>query len=133
PEGFTLEDVDSMVSMIEERRMVMILAEEEKSKKVLGYSLLKFFNESTMRHMAELSIVVRDGWQRKGLGKKLMENIIYIARGFMLRKVVLTVFADNEVAIHLYRKFGFEIEGVFRKEYLINDRFFTAYRMALFL
>ncbi|MHA1506963.1 MAG: GNAT family N-acetyltransferase [Candidatus Asgardarchaeia archaeon] len=133
PEGFTLEDVDNIISMIKDRRIVMIIAEEERTEKVLGYVLLKFFNEPSMRHMAELSIVVRDEWQGRGLGTKLMENIIYLARGFMLRKVVLTVFADNEAAIHLYRKFGFEIEGVFKKEYFVNNRFFTAYRMAVFL
>ena len=35
-------------------------------------------------------------------------------------RIELTVFADNAAAVHLYRKFGFEIEGTF-KAYALRD------------
>ncbi len=35
-------------------------------------------------------------------------------------RVELTVFSDNEAAIALYKKFGFEIEGTFR-QYVFRD------------
>jgi putative acetyltransferase len=50
-----------------------------------------------------------------------------------LKKVHLTVRADNKRAIRLYSRFGFEIEGTFKKEMLLNGEFLDDYRMALFL
>ncbi len=37
-----------------------------------------------------------------------------------LRRVELTVYADNQAAIGLYRKFGFETEGQLR-DYAVRD------------
>ena len=37
-----------------------------------------------------------------------------------LHRVELSVYADNEAAIGLYRKFGFETEGLFR-DYAVRD------------
>jgi L-phenylalanine/L-methionine N-acetyltransferase len=54
-------------------------------------------------------------WQGKGVGSKLLAAALDIADNWMnLRRVELTVYADNEAAIGLYRKFGFETEGLLR-------------------
>jgi len=41
-----------------------------------------------------------------------------------LRRVELTVYADNEAAHNLYRKFGFEVEGRLR-DYALRDGVFV--------
>ena len=41
-----------------------------------------------------------------------MESLLDIAdKGLMLKRVELTVFTDNERAVHLYESLGFVIEG----------------------
>ena len=60
--------------------------------------------------------MVRDDWQGKGVGTAMMQAVIDLAdRWLNLTRIELTVFTDNEPAIALYRKFGFEIEGALRK------------------
>ncbi|WP_282373566.1 GNAT family N-acetyltransferase, partial [Pseudomonas sp. PS02290] len=57
----------------------------------------------------------------KGVGSRLMAAVLEVADNWMnLHRVELTVFADNEAALALYRKFGFETEGRLR-DYAIRD------------
>jgi len=50
-----------------------------------------------------------------GVGTALMKALLDIADNWlMLVRVELTVFEDNERAIHLYEKLGFEKEGLMR-------------------
>jgi diamine N-acetyltransferase len=50
-----------------------------------------------------------------------------------LKKVWLIVNNENDGAVHMYKKAGFEIEGTLRKEMYFNGRYRDEYRMALFL
>ncbi|MNR49613.1 Spermidine N(1)-acetyltransferase [compost metagenome] len=60
-------------------------------------------------------------WQGKGVGSKLLATALDIADNWMnLQRIELSVYADNEAAIALYRKFGFETEGLFR-DYAVRD------------
>ena len=47
-----------------------------------------------------------------------------------LTRLELTVFTDNEPAIALYRKFGFETEGTLRKYAFCDGEFADVYAMA---
>ena len=63
-------------------------------------------------HCASVGFGVHDAWQRRGVGSALMAAIIACAdQSLGLRRLELQVFADNEAAIALYRKFGFVVEG----------------------
>ncbi|RME41865.1 MAG: GNAT family N-acetyltransferase, partial [Caldilineae bacterium] len=49
------------------------------------------------------------------VGSQLMAAAIDLADNWLnLRRLELTVYTDNEPAIRLYRKFGFEVEGTHR-------------------
>ena len=47
-----------------------------------------------------------------------------------LHRVELTVYTDNEAALTLYGRFGFESEGVLRDSALRDGRFVDALSMA---
>ncbi|NNM31356.1 MAG: GNAT family N-acetyltransferase, partial [Akkermansiaceae bacterium] len=54
--------------------------------------------------------------QGQGAGNALMAAAIDLADNWLrIVRLELTVFTDNEPAIALYRKWGFEIEGTHRK------------------
>jgi ribosomal protein S18 acetylase RimI-like enzyme len=56
-------------------------------------------------------MLVAKPWRRSGVGSGLLAAAIEKARDDGLHKLSLDVFAHNEAAIALYRKFGFVEEG----------------------
>lgn len=59
------------------------------------------------------------------MGSKLLAAALDVADNWMnLHRVELTVYADNEAAHNLYRKFGFEVEGCLR-DYALRDGVFV--------
>ena len=76
-------------------------------------------------------MMVRDDWHGKGVDTAMMRAVIDLADKWLnLARIELTVFTDNESAIALYRKFGFEIEGTHRKYAFRDGEFVDAYAMA---
>jgi putative acetyltransferase len=54
----------------------------------------------------------------------------YADRWAGVLRIELTVYTDNEVALRLYRNFGFEIEGTMRAYALRDGEFVDTYAMA---
>jgi putative acetyltransferase len=88
---------------------------------VIGSITLEQFPRIRRSHAGSFGMGVASQWQGKGVGSKLLAAVLDIADNWMnLRRVELSVYADNEAAISLYRKFGFETEGLFR-DYAVRD------------
>ena len=98
---------------------------------VVGTIGLHTSSRPRIAHKAEIGMMVRDDWQGKGVGAAMMQAVIDLADKWLnLARIELTVFTDNELAIALYRKFGFEIEGTLRKYAFRDGEFVDAYAMA---
>lgn len=98
---------------------------------VVGMIGLHTSSRPRVNHRGEIGMMVRDDWQGKGVGKALMQAVIDLADKWLnLARIELTVFTDNEPAIALYRKFGFEIEGELRKHAFRDGEFVDSYVMA---
>ena len=84
--------------------------------KSVGFISLQHFQRPRLTHAGSLGMFVHPDYWGRGIGSKLMEAALNVADNWLdLKRVELGVFTDNEVAIHLYQKFGFETEGVRRK------------------
>jgi len=82
-----------------------------KQGEVIGFAFVK-----PVSHLyGDLGIAVRDDYQGRGVGSKLMSNLISLVKKVGLKRIRLTVLADNYRAIRLYEKFGF------KKTKLIKD------------
>lgn len=72
------------------------------------------------RDLAEFAVIVADPWQNKGLGEKLIEEVIKIAKDCGVKKLWGEILAANEPMLKLVRKLGFTIleaeEGLRRVE-----------------
>ena len=89
--------------------------------RVVGQLGLHSTTNPRRRHSASIGMGVHDAFQGRGVGSALMAAMIELAdRWLDLRRIELTVFADNAAAIHLYEKFGFVIEGTM-PEYAFRD------------
>jgi putative acetyltransferase len=82
-------------------------------REVVGQIALHTFpNQPRRRHVAGLGMMVRDDWQGKGIGTQLMQAAVDLADKWLnLSRLELSVYPDNEPAVKLYKKFGFQIEG----------------------
>lgn len=82
-------------------------------------------------HVGEIGMSVRDDWQGKGIGTALMQAATDLADKWLnLKRLELTVYVDNPPAIALYRKFGFEQEGLLRGYAFRDGAYVDAYTMA---
>lgn len=91
---------------------------------VIGSVAVSVNQKPRKRHVGLLGIMVHTQWQRKGIGKRLMEYILDFADNWlMLTRMELTVHASNEHAIRLYRSFGFEVEGRLKFAIVMNGSY----------
>ncbi|HWE55156.1 MAG TPA: ribosomal protein S18-alanine N-acetyltransferase [Acidimicrobiales bacterium] len=67
------------------------------------------------------TIAVDPEWQRHRIGSRLMVNLTRAAFARGARHMTLEVRVSNGAAQHMYRKFGFETEGV-RKNYYAESK-----------
>jgi L-phenylalanine/L-methionine N-acetyltransferase len=83
------------------------------------------------RHVGHIGLAVHDKWQSKGVGTALMKALIDLADNWLdLSRLELTVFSDNELAVKLYKKLGFVIEGTHRKYAFRDGTYADVYAMA---
>ena len=88
-----------------------------------------------LSHRGELGIsVLKECWGQ-GVGSALLEAMLSWIHACPtgLRKIDLTVRADNERAIALYRKFGFTEEGRLSRLVMIDNTFYDGITMGLAL
>ena len=80
---------------------------------VIGCAGLTVCSNPRMRHVGAVGLFVHADYQGRGVGTTLMETLLDLAdHWLMLVRVELEVFADNERAIRLYEKLGFEKDYV---------------------
>jgi len=99
--------------------------------KVVGQLGLHTSDRPRRRHAAAFGIGVHDDWQGKGIGRALLQACIEMADNWLnITRLELEVYTDNEPAVHLYKSFGFEIEGTKRRDAFRDGRFVDSHIMA---
>jgi len=82
-------------------------------------------------HVATIGMAVSDRWQSRGVGSALLEEAISLADNWLnVFRLELTVYTDNDAGVHLYKKFGFIIEGTHRAFALRDGEYVDAFAMA---
>ena len=106
---FTLEDFkrfvqSSNIKMIKERNRIAILGLTDSQIEVYFIGVEKKF-------------------RGKGLGKKLLKNVISFSKDYRVSMIILEVGVDNKPAKNIYRSFNFTECGVRRNYYRIRPGF----------
>ena len=83
------------------------------------------------KHVGGIGMSVHDDFQGQGVGTSLLEAAVDMADNWLnLLRLELTVFVDNEPAVRLYKKCGFEIEGTLRQHSFRAGQYVDVYFMA---
>jgi putative acetyltransferase len=114
---------------LDNERVVQLVALHQGN--VIGNLGLEQFSRIRRSHAGSIGMAVAREWQGKGVGSMLLAAALDVADNWMnLRRVELSVYADNEAAIGLYRKFGFVEEGLFRDHAVRDGRLVDTLSMA---
>ncbi|AYG59579.1 GNAT family N-acetyltransferase [Rhizobium jaguaris] len=82
-------------------------------------------------HTGHLGMGVHDDFTGRGIGSALLAALVDAADNWLaIKRLELTVYVDNEPAIRLYEKFGFETEGRLRAFAFRNGEYVDAFTMA---
>jgi len=83
------------------------------------------------QHAAGIGMGVHDDFTGRGFGRILLGAMVDAADDWLdIKRLELTVYTDNDIAIGLYRKFGFEQEGVLKAYGFRSGTYVDAYAMA---
>ena len=100
-------------------------------ERIVGSAGLHSMGSLRRSHVRALGIGIAADWQGRGVGRALMERLLHWADNWAgVLRVELTVHADNDRAIALYRSMGFVEEGRHRAYALKDGRYVDALFMA---
>jgi RimJ/RimL family protein N-acetyltransferase len=116
---------------LEAGRDVVLVADA--GQELVGFVALQGGGFRRNRHSGYLVIGVRLAHHGRGLGRRLLEGMEEQARRLGYHRLELTVMTHNSRAVGLYRKLGFEIEGVRKDSLWVEDRYIDEYSMAKLL
>ena len=84
------------------------------NNEIVGTAVFSSYTKPRLAHRAEISLSVKKAMWGNHIGTRFMEEIIDFAKNIANIEIIsLEVRSDNERAIALYKKFGFETIGTF--------------------
>jgi len=93
----------------------------EVNNKIVGFSRCEGNKLKRFSHKVEFGVCVLKEYWGYGIGKNLLKESIYWADSNGIKKINLSVLETNEKAIKLYERYGFEVEGILKKDRVLSD------------
>jgi acyl-CoA hydrolase/GNAT superfamily N-acetyltransferase len=93
-----------------QKMLIVAVVESGTREEVVGLGQYAVVEQT---HTADLALVVRDDYQKKGIGKELLSYLTFLAQKQGLLGFTAEVLVDNKPMLHLFDRFGelgFEIE-----------------------
>jgi ribosomal protein S18 acetylase RimI-like enzyme len=89
--------------------------------RIVGFSRCEGNPLKRTSHKVEFGVCVLKEYWGYGIGKKFLEECVQWADANGIKKMNLNVLETNKKAIKLYQKYGFEIEGILKKDKILSD------------
>jgi len=127
----SVEQIKGLIRQQIHNRSLMLVAETpEEIVGVLGFIGGMF---DRLFHVIEVGMAIKKEFRKAGIGSTLLREGINWARKKGYHRLELGVLANNEQAISLYKKFGFQEEGRRKDRYRIDDKWVDEILMAKLL
>lgn len=98
---------------------------------IIGWCDISPLDRPVFAHTGSLGIGILTAWRGMGIGKTLIAAALQKAKLKGLTRIELTVRENNKLAIKLYEKFGFVVEGIHRNAVCIDGKYENHISMAL--
>lgn len=109
-----------------ERRFII-----DKEKTNIG--MVELIEINYIHRRSEFQIIIHPDYQSKGYAAKATKlALAYAFNVLNMYKVYLIVDSENKKAIHIYKKIGFNTEGLLQHEFFSNGKYRNVLRMCLF-
>jgi len=82
--------------------------------RVVGDATLHMEKFGWSRHVGEIRVVVAADFQRKGLGKAMVKNLVAHAIDFALDKIIAKVMENQHSARKAFERLGFKTEAILK-------------------
>lgn len=93
----------------------------EVNGKIAGFSRCEGNDLNRTAHKVEFGVGVLKEYWGNGIGKNLLKESVKWADSNEIMKITLSVLETNVKAIELYRKNGFEVEGILKNDKYLSD------------
>ena len=106
----TTEGVDEWVRNIEADRTITVVAERDGA--IAGYASIHHNDVLWSRHVGEIRVIVSPEYRRRGLGRRLTDEVFAIARDIGLGKITAQMTPDQKGARATFERLGFRPEAL---------------------
>lgn len=113
------EVVDAWLHDIDEGFNTTVIATHE--DEIVGYAGVNSDRMSWTRHVAELRVLVDSSMRTKRLGRLLVEQAFALARERDVKKMIAQMTTDQDAAIRVFTRMGFQREARLRNQVMDRD------------
>ena len=127
------EWLKSKLKAIKKKKETILITED--GEKIIGISHIEL-RRDRQDHVGEFGISIRKEHRGFGFGKKLMAEILKLAKKELKPKpkiIRLSVFSTNKIAQNLYKKFGFKKVAQIPKQIQYKGKLIDEIIMLLYL
>ncbi|MGG7142951.1 GNAT family N-acetyltransferase [Clostridium nigeriense] len=97
---------------------------------IVGYITAQVGRVRREKHSAYIVVGIREKYRNRGIGTEFFKRLNEWEKEKKIVRLELTVLCTNKIALNLYKKNGFEIEGIKRKSLYIDGEYIDEYYMA---
>ena len=124
------QDYIERINSMDNSKNILIIIEDE----IVGIASITSVQKERMKHNGTLGISIRKKYWGIGLGSEIMTYLIDWAKSNKItKKINLLVREDNIRGVKLYKKFGFEKEGLLKKDICVNGVYYNTIAMGLYI
>ena len=114
---YTMEGIERWISNLP----TMIALAAEYQDKIVGWASIHKLPHPRRKGLGDMGIYLNQDFHKVGLGTVMTERLLQLAKNEKMHRIELTVVKENKIALRLYEKFGFQIEGVSKDAFYGQD------------
>lgn len=120
--------VKEQILNLKEENSLMLVAKQ--GEKIVGFLNAERGIYRRIKHTAYIVVGILVGYRGLGIGSEFFKVLDEWARGNQIKRLELTVMCHNVGAVALYKKSGFEIEGIRKCSMYVEGQYIDEYYMA---